>query len=705
MERELSRGASQQRHSFLNRAKLPLRKQSSPKPTFHYIRGELIGMGSYGRVYLGLNAKTGEVMAIKQVELTPSAIDRSISRRQRDIIDALKLENDMLKDLNHAHIVQYLGYEETDQCLSIFLEYVPGGTIKSCINKYGRFRDDVTKSLTSQILSGLKYLHCKGVIHRDLKADNILLEPSGICKISDFGISKKVEDLHNIRAFTNMKGTVQWMAPEMLDSKKAGYDAKIDIWSVGCVVLEMWSGQKPWNGENIVSIMYKLSQYREAPPVPADLELNPLANNFRLRCFQANPQDRPSAAELQAHSYLALPLGWTFPYVLYERNVEWPKMRFQPGTSADKGPTHVPTLRSVREDSTVDAEGPRTLRPLKMGDANLVDDARTERPVIQDNGPPIVVITPPGSPKDRSFAYDELELSTKSSDTSEGTRSSKHRRGKALVVVNPDNDSDSDGSRHALRMNQFVYTPPPLPETSFSLAKQLAPSRPPISMHRRCFTEGSLHGQYWHQSTSFPQSSLMSLSPPASGSSSSTSYSSPSDRLCSNTSTRKGETGYSDDSDTDDDLHLWNKPPADLRGRSNRQNLTCASTPVLAQTTSGSQVTAEDTSPASGHVNKESRKSKRVKTTSWLTRPDVEDVYDHLQRFFPDHDVGQTLAQPRLSGPTPVNANTTVAAVMHNTNTGLKSVRQQVDKSNSNFGQLRRMTKFWVGNTEEGQRT
>lgn len=92
-----------------------------------------------------------------------------------------------------------------------------------------------------------------------MKADNILLDPAGVCKISDFGISKKVDDLQNIRAFTNMKGTIQWMAPEILVTKKAGYDAKVDIWSVGCVVLEMWSGERPWSNEILVSVMYKVN--------------------------------------------------------------------------------------------------------------------------------------------------------------------------------------------------------------------------------------------------------------------------------------------------------------------------------------------------------------------------------------------------------------------------------------------------------------
>lgn len=143
------------------------------------------------------------------------------------------------------------------------------------MKKHGRFNQEVTKSFTGQILAGLEYLHSKGIIHRvyfdviliihfptffvtqDLKADNILVEPTGICKISDFGISKKA-DIHRGRAFTGMKGTVFWMAPEILYSDGKGYDVKVDIWSVGCIVLEMWTGDRPWSGEELLPVMMKV---------------------------------------------------------------------------------------------------------------------------------------------------------------------------------------------------------------------------------------------------------------------------------------------------------------------------------------------------------------------------------------------------------------------------------------------------------------
>ncbi|KAF8898833.1 hypothetical protein BD779DRAFT_1485744 [Infundibulicybe gibba] len=278
--------------------------------TFKWVRGELIGKGTYGRVYLALNATTGEMIAVKQVEIPRTASDKNDSR-QVTVVQALKLESETLKDLDHPNIVQYLGFEETPTNLSIFLEYVPGGSVGSCLLQHGKFNEEVTKSFTSQILAGLEYLHSRGILHRDLKADNILVEMSGICKISDFGISKRTDDQSG-GAHTAMQGTVFWMAPEVINTKKKGYNFKIDIWSVGCVVLEMWAGMRPWMGDEAVAVMFKLYQSKLPPPVPEDVVLTDLADDFRRRCFAINPEERPTAAELREHPYLILSPDWVF---------------------------------------------------------------------------------------------------------------------------------------------------------------------------------------------------------------------------------------------------------------------------------------------------------------------------------------------------------------------------------------------------------
>lgn len=289
---------------------LPESPSGGPRPIFKWVRGELIGKGSYGRVYLALNATTGEMIAVKQVEMPTTPSDKNDSR-QANFVQALKMESETLKDLDHPHIVAYLGFEETPNFLSIFLEYVPGGSIGSCLRDHGKFDEYVTKSFTAQILDGLAYLHSKNIIHRDLKADNILVEKTGICKISDFGISKRTDDDQG--AFTAMQGTVFWMAPEVIGSQKGkGYNSKVDIWSVGCVVLEMWAGRRPWPDEDFFTVMFKVSHHGESPPIPSDVVLSDLARDFKDRCFTVDPELRANAAELIKHPYLILPEGWTF---------------------------------------------------------------------------------------------------------------------------------------------------------------------------------------------------------------------------------------------------------------------------------------------------------------------------------------------------------------------------------------------------------
>ncbi|TFK30341.1 kinase-like protein, partial [Coprinopsis marcescibilis] len=279
------------------------------KATFQWIRGELLGKGSYGRVYLGLNATTGEVMAVKQVELPKTASDK-LNHHQIDVMKALKFEGDTLKDLNHPNIVTYLGFEESQDHLSIFLEYVPGGTLGLLLQNNGRLREEVTKFFLNQIIKGLGYLHEKHILHRDLKSENILIDHGGTCKITDFGISKKAGDIRRGKAYTRMKGTVFWMAPEVIINSE-GYDFKVDIWSVGCLAVEMWTGHRPWFGQEMMAVMYQLAN-KAVPPIPEDIPMSQLAQDFRSACFQLDPDQRPSSRKLWRHNYLKMPPGWIF---------------------------------------------------------------------------------------------------------------------------------------------------------------------------------------------------------------------------------------------------------------------------------------------------------------------------------------------------------------------------------------------------------
>ncbi|TAQ87341.1 hypothetical protein B7494_g4320 [Chlorociboria aeruginascens] len=267
--------------------------------TFKWFKGELIGKGTFGRVYLGMNATTGEFLAVKQVEVSAKAAGND-KEKMREMVAALDQEIDTMQHLDHANIVQYLGCERQETYISIFLEYISGGSVGSCLRKHGKFEEVVVSSLTRQTLSGLAYLHREGILHRDLKADNILLDLDGTCKISDFGISKKTDNIYGNDATNSMQGSVFWMAPEVVRSQGQGYSAKVDIWSLGCVVLEMFAGRRPWSKEETVGAIYKLGSLNEAPPIPDDIamSISPVAVAFMADCFTIVPSERPTADTL-----------------------------------------------------------------------------------------------------------------------------------------------------------------------------------------------------------------------------------------------------------------------------------------------------------------------------------------------------------------------------------------------------------------------
>ncbi|CAK7222378.1 mitogen-activated protein kinase kinase kinase [Sporothrix bragantina] len=267
--------------------------------TFRWFKGQLIGKGTFGRVYLGMNATTGEFLAVKEVEVPPKLVAQNDKNRVRELVASLNQEIETMQHLDHVNIVQYLGCERKETSISIFLEYISGGSIGSCLRRHGKFEEPVVASLTRQTLSGLAYLHREGILHRDLKADNILLDVDGTAKISDFGISKKTDNIYGNDRTNSMQGSVFWMAPEVIRPQDEGYSAKVDIWSLGCVVLEMFAGRRPWSQEETVGAIYKIAQ-GETPPIPQDVRetISPYAFAFMLDCFTVNPMERPTASRL-----------------------------------------------------------------------------------------------------------------------------------------------------------------------------------------------------------------------------------------------------------------------------------------------------------------------------------------------------------------------------------------------------------------------
>ncbi|KAJ6596932.1 ste11-like protein [Mycena vulgaris] len=266
-----------------------------------WIKGALIGAGSFGKVYLGMDASTGLLMAVKQVELpTGSAPNQE---RKKSMLSALEREIELLKDLQHDNIVQYLYSSLDDDYLNIFLEYVPGGSVTALLRNYGAFEEPLVKNFVRQILEGLNYLHERDIIHRDIKGANILVDNKGGIKISDFGISKKVEDnllTGNRMHRPSLQGSVFWMAPEVV--KQSGHTRKADIWSVGCLVVEMLTGEHPWATLTQMQAIFKIGSSAK-PTIPSDISSD--AQDFLLRTFELDHEARPSAAELLQHAWVS----------------------------------------------------------------------------------------------------------------------------------------------------------------------------------------------------------------------------------------------------------------------------------------------------------------------------------------------------------------------------------------------------------------
>ncbi|WAR58884.1 hypothetical protein PtB15_10B223 [Puccinia triticina] len=271
------------------------------KASIKWVRGALIGQGSFGSVYLGMHALNGTLMAVKQVE-RPSGTSHN-EERKKSMLGALVREIEFLKELQHTNIVQYLDSSADDSFFNIFLEYVPGGSVSTLLKNYGSFEEALVMTFTRQILQGLVYLHSKEIIHRDIKGANILVDNKGVIKISDFGISKRVEDnlLSTARIHRpSLQGSVFWMAPEVV--KQTSYTRKADIWSLGCLMVEMLTGEHPWASLTQMQAIFRIGSFA-TPEIPDDISDHCI--DLLKQTFLIDHHARPTALELSNHAFFS----------------------------------------------------------------------------------------------------------------------------------------------------------------------------------------------------------------------------------------------------------------------------------------------------------------------------------------------------------------------------------------------------------------
>ncbi|NWQ82364.1 M3K3 kinase, partial [Columbina picui] len=270
----------------------------SPSAPINWRRGKLLGQGAFGRVYLCYDVDTGRELAAKQVQFDPESPETSKE------VSALECEIQLLKNLQHERIVQYYGClrDRAEKTLTIFMEYMPGGSVKDQLKAYGALTENVTRKYTRQILEGVSYLHSNMIVHRDIKGANILRDSAGNVKLGDFGASKRLQTIcmsgTGIRSVT---GTPYWMSPEVISGE--GYGRKADVWSLGCTVVEMLTEKPPWAEYEAMAAIFKIATQPTNPQLPSHISEH--CRDFLKQIF-VEARHRPSAEELLRHQFAQL---------------------------------------------------------------------------------------------------------------------------------------------------------------------------------------------------------------------------------------------------------------------------------------------------------------------------------------------------------------------------------------------------------------
>ena len=277
-----------------------------------YKYGRLIGQGAFGKVNLGLNVLTGRVVAIK-------SFNKSNLNSNSENMKKIKYETNLMKKLNHPNITKILELFEDKEYILIIMEYINGGNLFSFLKKHRKVSEKTAKLLYRQIILGIKYMHQQGIVHRDIKLENILIDLNNNIKICDFGIGRVLSS--PAQPLFDQCGTPMYIAPEiLLCSKEKGYKGfPVDIWSSGIVLYILLSGTLPFSFKNSSSSLSESNesnlsednnnntelQYSIINKEPKEIEnISKEAEDLLKKILKKNPEKRITCEEILNHPWM-----------------------------------------------------------------------------------------------------------------------------------------------------------------------------------------------------------------------------------------------------------------------------------------------------------------------------------------------------------------------------------------------------------------
>ncbi|RKF79692.1 Serine/threonine-protein kinase ste20 [Golovinomyces cichoracearum] len=251
-----------------------------------------IGQGASGGVYTGYQRGSNQLVAVKQMNL-----------EQQPKKDLIINEIIVMRESSHPNIVNFIDSFLLSGELWVIMEFMEGGSLTDVVT-FNIMTEPQIAAVCRETLKGLQHLHSKGVIHRDIKSDNILLSMEGNIKLTykkpaDFGFCAQINEVHNKR--TTMVGTPYWMAPEVVTRKE--YGRKVDIWSLGIMAIEMIEGEPPYLTESPLRALFLIAT-NGTPSIRQPEDLSLVFKDFLFFALKVDPEKRASAHDLLRHDFI-----------------------------------------------------------------------------------------------------------------------------------------------------------------------------------------------------------------------------------------------------------------------------------------------------------------------------------------------------------------------------------------------------------------